>query len=314
MRLALTLLCSGAVVAHSVAAWACGSTPEPSYAAAEQRPTGSGVPVNTPIVVELAESARTEDGPLLSPRLTLVVEGTDEALAVTSVGSAPRLVWVPREPLATNTSYEAHFNTGYEGHPDTIWHFTTGDEVTPPVALEGELQVTFEPAEEPVMECFANCGTACTQVGTVSVTKARVRLPRAILGFPKYHAEVWLTDNTPLDFASGAPDSGPSRGSHLVNLGTWVSYDERGEPVAEALFTVPEEEEPYRPCISMRVVDERGQSAESSPLCAERTFPFASKSTSAGCSFGVGKANTGVVVALLGLVALTRRRLPRSAP
>jgi hypothetical protein len=57
--------------------------------------------------------------------LTLLVRGTAEAIAVRAIGIAPHLVWVPEEPLEPGTSYEAHFNTGYEGRPDSIWEFTT---------------------------------------------------------------------------------------------------------------------------------------------------------------------------------------------
>jgi MYXO-CTERM domain-containing protein len=306
MQPAPALFCGVALLAHATSALACGATAEPYYVPSQQGPTGNDVALNAPLVVDLSERADGPAEPHLNPRLTLTVEGTDEAPELTRIGSAPRLVWVPQAPLAPSTTYEAHFNPGYEGHPDTIWRFTTGQELTPPVALEGDLEVTFEAGTEPLKECGNNCGTDCRQVGTVGVTKARIRLPRAVLGFPRYHAEVWLTDDAPYDFSRG-----PRRG--LVNLSTWISYDERGQPTEDALFTVPEEEQAYRPCVSVRVVDERGDAAVAPSFCAERVSTFAKGGS--GCSFGVARAPSAAgALLLVGLALVTRRRRSRNAP
>lgn len=184
MRIALSLLCSAAVLARSASLLACGASDEPYYAVGEQLPIGEGVPLNAPLVVELAERANGPESHL-NPRLSLAVKGTDEALELAPLGSAPHLVWVPLQPLAPSTAYEARFNTGYEGAPDHTWQFTTGDALTSTVAIDGELQVTFEAGADPIKECGNNCGTDCKEVGKRAVTKARVRLPRASLGFPK---------------------------------------------------------------------------------------------------------------------------------
>lgn len=329
MRLVSAVVGSAMLLAHSAAALACGEADEPYYVVSEQLPSGDGVPLNAPLIVDLEESANGPAEPHLSPSLTLTVDGSDDALELKAVGREPHLVWVPTQPLAPNTNYEAHFNPGYEGLPDSIWNFTTGDETTPPIALEGELSATLERGIDPTFEC-PKCFGDCTQTGQRDVTHALVTLPRVKDGFVGYSGQLWLTDNTPYDFSEPTKgESGPNLG-HVVSLEATVSFDDDGKPLLPVQMTLPEEDEAYRPCFALRVFDERGDTAIAESFCLAETFPRSSpdsnpvddepvltdheSSTSAGCSFGVAStSDSSAAFALLGLAALTRRRRSRSA-
>ncbi|RYZ03418.1 MAG: hypothetical protein EOO73_27875 [Myxococcales bacterium] len=328
MKRILGLLGGAALCAHSAAALACGATNEPFYVRSEQGPTGGDVPLNAPLVVELTESTDGPAEPHLSPRLTLVIQGSGEAVELGPAGSAPHLMWVPVESLSPSTTYEARFNSGYEGEPDHSWEFTTGRERQAPLSLEGKLEVTLETAMEPSIVCPPNrcvcnvndCLAACRSGAPTPVTRARVKLPRALSGFGRRAATVWLTDGTPYDFAEstkGGPDSEP----HEVSLGEYATFDDDGN-AQDVRITVPEEAAPYRPCFALRVSDDRGDSVEDS-LCLSEAFPLADEpapatgqeeaqepsTTSSACSFGIASSpSSQVALALLGLLTLVRRR------
>lgn len=318
MKLALALLASAGLTSHVAVALACGASAPPYYVVASQLPTGEGAPLNTPLVVELTESA---DGPVydaINPTLTLSVKGNDEALEVKAVGAASRLSWVPVEPLEPSTEYEAHVNLGYEGHADTIWTFTTGDVTAPSLALEGELEATLEAGREPILQCD-RCGGPCTDTGEErEVTWANLTLPRVKDGFSGRRGEVWLTDDTPYSFTSDEKPAASETDTHLVSLSTFVLFDDDGKPTQNVRLTLPEEAEPYHPCFVLRVFDDRGDTAISEPLCLEASFPTVDpepvvtdreSNTSSGCSFGVNSpTGASSLLAALGFVALLRRR------
>lgn len=309
------------------AALACGATAPPFYVVTEQAPTSAAAPLNTPIVVTLGESA---DGPVVegfNPSLTLTKAGSDIAIALKSLGGPPNLAWVPLESLEPETTYEAHFNPGYEGIPDTIWPFTTGKESTPALSLEGELEVTFEAGTETFYSCpttLNTCGTNdkadCTRQD-VEVTKARVKLPRALDGFAKRSGVLWLTDDMPFDFSPGSKTAPPPYQGRNVSRVHYADLD--GPSVVDVLITVPSQEEAYQPCFAFAASDARGDQATSAPLCVDLPAvpvvvendadPLANdierSGTSKGCSFGAQRAscNNGWLAALA-LVALVRRR------
>jgi len=327
MKLAGWLLGSTALVAlaaQSAPALACGASAPPYYVVASASPSGDDVPLNAPLLVELAESA---DGPVyeeMSPRLVLTIKGDDRALPVLAGGLAPHLVWVPSEPLLPNTISEAHYNPGYEGHPDRIWQFTTGDSVTPPVALEGALRASLEAGRDPILEC-SDCGASCVEKEQRAVTKARLRLPVVKDGFEPRRGELWLTDDTAYDFALPDKDSAPSTEGHVVALVTSVAFDAEGKPTGDVLVTLPEEDEPYRPCFALRVTDARGDQASAEPLCLTESFPAADTesdpppvvtdreaNTSSACAFGTKKSGHGSLLgALLCVGAALLRRSPQ---
>jgi MYXO-CTERM domain-containing protein len=175
--------------------------------------------------------------------------------------------------------------------------------------------------------CPNNCGTSCTAGEPFPVTKARVKLPIALDGFPRRSGILWLTDDEPYDIHAPSPTS--------VLLGQSVDLDDPS--VTEIRITVPEEETPYKPCFTFVAEDARGDQASVEPLCLEHSIaaenaagagsggptpsdapllgahPAESSNTSAGCSLASVGATGGAWPAVLGLLALVRRRWTGSA-
>jgi hypothetical protein len=91
------------------------------------------------------------------------------------------------------------------------------------LSLTGKLQVTLEPGTDPIMDCSnANdCGGGCLASGTMTVTKARVKLPRVAGGFAKRSGRLLLTDDTPR-YLSVDFDATP----HAVNVGQIVDLED----------------------------------------------------------------------------------------
>lgn len=322
---------------QSASVLACGASAPPFYVVKEQAPTSAAAPLNTPLIVTLIEDA---DGPVVesfNPTLTLTRGRADIGIELKALGAPPTLVWVPVEPLAPGTLYVAHFNPGYEGIPDSTWSFTTGTESTPPLSLEGELEVTLESAVEfvPTSPCIPGCGNAgdCAGAGTsefVNVTKARVKIPRAVDGFAQRTGAVWLTDDKPYDF-SPISKTGP-----LPYEGTNVSilsFADLDDPsVTEVLITLPEEQTPYEPCFAFAASDARGDRAISKPLCLDRPImPVANEGdavsdpatpdglandiqkpgTSKGCNVGRPASGNGTWLGLVVPLAMIRGRRRR---
>ncbi len=322
---AIGLLAACAMSMAQVApALACGATAPLYYVVDQQWPKAEPAPRNAPLVVTLKVGQDGHEYPSLEPSLVLTKSGDDQAIALKARGTAPRLVWVPAAPLDANTTYEARYNSGYEGHPDSVWQLTTDDSLHPTLELEGQLQVSFEAGTDRVVRRNCNnCGTDCLGDETIAVTKARVQLPRVVAGFENRTGELWLTDDSPYDFSSDA------RGVHEVSLPSYVRFDSEGRPSEDVLVTVPEEATPYRPCFALRVTDERGDQATTEPLCVEETFPFSlpgnpsddpqtapevagsESKTSTSCSFGrapQSATSLGALAGLFGFGALLRRR------
>lgn len=328
MKLAGWLLLGAALVARSTPALACGASNPPYYVVSDQAPSGEDVPLNAPLLVELAESADGPVYPEISPSLVLTLEGEGEAVPLVAVSRVPHLAWVPSSRLQPGKTYEAHYNPGYEGHPDSIWQFTTGDSVKPAITLEGSLQATLEPGSDPILEC-STCGSDCVEKGRRPVTQARLRLPRVASGFDPRRGELWLTDDSAFTFPAPDQDSAPSTEGHTLALVTSVTFDAEGYPTSDILVTLPEEDAPYRPCFALRVTDGRGDRATAEPLCLAETFPNQGASppqddtqepvlgngasnTSSACAFGrerLGASSALGALLLVGAAALRRRLL-----
>lgn len=333
MKLTSVLMCAAALLARTAPALACGAQDEPYYEPSEQGPNGGSVPLNAPLVIVLSESTGGPAEPHLNPIMSLRVHGTDEAVQLKATGSAPRLAWVPEQPLAPVTTYEAHFSTGYEGAPKSTWLFTTGEESAAPLSLEGPLVATLEQGREPAIVCPpGNCGcsqgdcmAACRNGSPEPVTQVRVKLPRVSGGFAPRVGTLWLTDERPYDFTEPTHGAPSANGGHVVSLADVVTFDHDGRPTKDVVMTLPEEAEPYRPCFALRVTDERGDSAFADSFCLNQTFPLASpevdssedeavvdrsSDTSSACSMGgasPGGATLGTALALA-VAALVRRR------
>jgi MYXO-CTERM domain-containing protein len=297
------------------------------------------------LFVHLREDPTASPGQEATPTLTLTIEGTDEALAVKPPGAPPDEVWVPVEPLEPETTYEAHYNLGYEGAPDTIWTFTTGTETQPALSLEGKLEVTLEQGTQTVLQCPKDaciCGcseeeraAACTEL-EVPVTNARVKLPRAVGGFSTRGGVVVLTDDKPYEFFRFTKDGPEPYLGLAVSSPHQVDLDD--PDVTEVLIPLPEAETAYRPCFAFLAADARRDEATAQPLCLEESFPADTggtvtpsggsgpvatthddlandqkkpTSTSAGCSLGGAPAGSGAWLALLGLVSVVQIRRRR---
>jgi len=316
------------------AALACGASAPPFYVVKQQSPVSAATPLNTPLVVTVIEDA---DGPVVdsfNPSLTLTKADSDLAIELKALGGLTTLSWVPLDALEPETTYEAHFNPGYEGIPDTIWTFTTGTESTPALSLEGKLEVTLEPGSTTVYTCpntLNPCGpsdnTGCpSQV--VEVTQARVKIPRAVSGFPERLGTVTLTDDLPFDF-SPPSKTGPEpyRGQN-VSVTQYVNLDDPS--LSEVLITLPDEAAPYKPCFAFAASDARGDQAIAEPLCLDvPASPVVTENdgdpglgndmkksgTSEGCNVGRAPSSNSAWLGLLVPLAIIRgRRRRRPTP
>jgi MYXO-CTERM domain-containing protein len=228
--------------------------------------------------------------------------------------------------------YDVVFKTGQElfepGQlvdvpPATPWTFTTGSEQVPTLSLEGELSVTFEAGEDPAIGDCTSCG--CLPSGEMlQVTKARVRLPRAVGGFEPRRGQLFLTDDVPESFST--PSKGdPEPPAHNVSLGGFAVLT--GDAGQEILITVPDESTPYVPCFAFQAFDARDDRATAEPLClhtqAQGSIPNEGTSqpdsvgpnTSSSCSIDGGSSpRSAWLPAALLLGLLSRRRRSRNAP
>jgi len=319
MKHAFAVAALAAVLGHSLPVLACGATAPPYYVVDQLAPGAADVPLNAPIQVTLKEGA---DGPVvnaLEPTLSLTKLGDEQAVALKPLLGAPTLAWLPLQPLAPSTTYEAHYNPGYEGQPDTIWQFTTGSGTAPELALQGKLSVTLEAGTDPTYERINDCGSG-VQTGTAAVTKARVRLPHAVAGFAGRFGELHVTDERAFDFSTPAKSAPDANEGHLVSLSAYADLESDDEIV----LTLPEEAQPYHPCFAFRATDARADEALTEPLCLDQLFPAAETKiepepsnsvddqgrASSSCSFSApaGGGSGGFAVALLVGALLRRRR------
>jgi MYXO-CTERM domain-containing protein len=310
---------------HGGTALACGASPTPYYDIVPGGPKGDMTPRNAPLVVDLKANANGPVDAGFFPTLTLTKVGSDVAIELKSHGMVPpRLTWIPIEPLEPETTYQADFNSGYEGVPDTIWTFTTGRESAPPLSLEGQLEVAFEPGTDTVETCPPPnpCGYDLSKCTTqiVQVTKARVKIPHAIGGFPGRTGELWLTDDLPYDFSPESKTAPPPYAGQNISVVERVDLDDPS--VQDVLITVPDPSVAYRPCFAFAASDGRGDQATTQPLCLETPimpadgFDAASDDdtqnprTSKGCSFRPesGSNSSSAWLAALSLLVLLRRR------
>lgn len=276
-------------------AQACGASPTPRYTVLDMSPLSTDAPLNAPIVLRLGKNVTDSDAPPLTPSLYLRASTSDETTAVSAsslgLGSDGELSFVPEANLPPNTTFAATFHTGQEtasaDQPaGTTWSFRTGSETAPGLSLEGALSVTLEPGEDNALECPNNCG--CTATGPAfAVTKARVKLPRLVGGFPTQRAELWLTDNAPATFL--APHDIGS-GSRMVQLGGQLRPEEL--EAGEAVWTVPEEETPYKPCFAFQAFDARGDVAQAQSLCLDEYFPSVTQSGGLGTAGSTGATSS----------------------
>jgi MYXO-CTERM domain-containing protein len=336
--LGIALLGVVAGLSHSGTARACGATPQPAYVVDTVGPTSADAPLNTPLFVYLREDPAAPTDQEVTPTLTLTIQGTDKTVALKPPGAPPDQVWVPVEPLESETTYEARYSAGFEGEPDTVWTFTTGTETQPTFSFEGKFEVTIEPGIQTVVQCPKDaciCGCSeeeqaakCTEV-EVPVTNARLKLPRAIGGFSKRGGVVVLTNDQPDDFSDITKQEETE--PHVFAVASNQQVDLDDPDVTEVIIPLPEAETPYRPCFAMLANDARGDIALAEPLCLDETFPAASnqpeatpdphlvddtikpKGTSEGCSVGGTSSSQGTSawLALLGLVSVVQRRRRR---
>lgn len=297
----------GVVLAAGLAATrpaeACGALPEPWYTVDKQTPLGEGVLLDAPIVVELKETqVNTTEATIADFQLQLQVVGADVSTTLSPrwSGGRNRVVFVPSRPLNPQSTYRAVFSTGQtllDGSEGPVpagatWEFTTGTAHSEPLALDGELQVSLEAGLDPTYTCTdTSCGPLCNESGKVSVTKARVKLPRLSGGVPgRFFGTVALTSDTPYDFTPPSKGS-PEPESPVVSLQQPVEYV-NGEAMS-ALITLPSEDAPYTPCFALQVSDDRGNSVVAKSLCLDDTFPSTMNAGAGGGSGAAGHSGLG---------------------
>jgi hypothetical protein len=268
-------------VAWPSAARACGAAPTPWYTIDRQAPLGEGVLLDAVLSVEMLETASPSEASLLLPTLELSVAGANATTEVLprERGTTNRLTFVPPKALLPLTTYHASFHTGQTlvsggeapAQPTSVtWEFTTGEDSSEPLTLDGKLAVSLEPGQDPVYTCGNDCGTDCVESSHVAVTKARVTLPLVTGGVPgKFFGTLTLTGENvslerPVELTPGK--------------------------AAEVLITLPQEEQPYTPCFAFEVSDDRGSSAKAKELCLDDTFP---STQGAGGEGGAGPVSPG---------------------
>lgn len=312
---------------------ACGASPTPFYVVASQAPAGKGTPLNAPLVVLLREEPTIPEGPQLAASLTLTKQGADEAVALRALGYGLEQAWIPVEQLEPETTYAARFNTGYEGIPDTTWTFTTGTEATPALSLEGALQATLEQGMGVFQSCPPNacpCGcsdadraASCTSL-EIPVTRARVKLPRAVDGFAGRAGTLYVTDDKPYDVSPPAKTAPEPYTGQNVSISQFVNLDDAN--VTEVVIDLPEEDLDYQPCFAFSARDARGDQATIESVCLDEVVPGYAQpsanpdngddvaiddvdttSTSEGCSLSAAPSGNGAWLALVALLSVVRR-------
>ena len=214
------------------------------------------------------------------------------------------MAWIPEPALLPHRRYELVATLRQsqprppeaEGVEELRMSFSTGAQVSPPLELLGELEVTLESYEADKLRCLSG-KCACDKIGQERALRARVRVPGIQGGDPldTYRIELWITDAIPYDIANH------DRESRVIHRAASVS---KGGDPTEMLFRVPAYD---TPCFAWRVVDPAGHAREGTPVCLKNTV---------GCTVGPGPSRSTAFLALLAAVFTVwrarRRRLALS--
>jgi hypothetical protein len=261
-RSILTFICAGATWLTSAAALACGSA-LPSYytiAAIEPADGATGFPLDGAVRVELVDTWVYDGGGTYQTnvRITVTRVDTGEAVAGTmsGFGAGYNPMWVPDEPLAANTQYRIDVITADEPRTDIEGPitgsstFTTGDELSAPIAFDGELRVVALRVGA-AQECtnWNDCGGCVPNSDReIPVVYVDVDLPKVSGGFDAYGYGAWVSQ---LD------GDEPVRGGYprldSLEAPPWQQFP--SEVPSRWTSLLAQVGHPYVPCFELRVLD-----------------------------------------------------------
>jgi len=218
------------------------------------------------------------------------------------------LAWSPEPALLPHRRYELVATLwqsqprppAAEGVEELRMSFSTGAQVSPPLEILGELEVTLESFEADQLRCLTG-KCACDKIGQERALRARGRVPGIQGGDPldTYLVQFWVTDGTPYDVANEHLESKVIHRAASVSKG--------GDPT-ETLFRVPLYD---TPCFSWRVVDPAGHAREGTPVCLKNTVEPGGGVL--GCAVGPGPSRSTAFLALLAAVFTVWRARRRHA-
>jgi hypothetical protein len=320
---------------------ACGSSPPTEWKLTGVLPTaGTPVPIDGAVLVTRESLTPVGEGSLDAASVVVHVYDATATVAVEIPGTAfgwldapSTLVWMPKAPLPPNGRFRLEATVGApssapattEGLTVSV-EFATSGGVAPPVQVMGELAVTYEAYDEPILtQCPSGCGYPCPPSGqTMRRLRARMTIPPVQGGFAPdgYLAWLWVSDQHPHNPADN-PLSVTGGGGDLGGLEHLVA----AQPTVVTL-PIPVETGDYTPCLATRAFDPVGHFADTS-ICLPKLDVAATiaslsqgrdsasnappvytspSSASGGCAIsGAPPAHAWGVLVALALVAVARR-------
>jgi hypothetical protein len=292
--------------------------PYTAFGASLPRAGASGVPLDSAVALDLEMYGTGQPS-----QVTIDVFEGDSKTAVSghaALYSWDRTfaAWRPSSPLRANTRYrvEAAVKSPVprpalaRGPEQLSFTFTTGEQRTAPIAIQGHLQVQLEPYERPD---YSTCNPGlceCTPTARERGTRARIEVPAFSGGEAErgYFALVMVTADRPYDFAA---DDSPSKQHVFSNAGMVVQAGRAGELVAES---IDDRTQSYRPCFALRVLDVAGNVHTGESVCLggavapvkklQGTDPGGIDADTRGGCHVAGRGGGGAGWALAGVVAL----------
>jgi hypothetical protein len=246
----------------------------------------------------------------------VLVPGTVEAWYA---GAGASVAWRPLAPLPPNATFRVEGSVESRaprpanavGETTLRFQFATAAAPAPPLRLAEGMRVVLETYDHQLQDC-GPCGGGCTPKASIRGLRARVSIPTAEGGYTPdgYGAWLWLSDDRPHELPDG-------RGGALVNPGGFETVAP-GRPT-EVLLPIPEEDQAYAPCFSLRVFDPSGHFADAPPLCLPRMDVKSTINTldgkpqPAGCALVGTRQAVGPLAALpMALVVLACGRRARA--
>lgn len=270
--------CCGGWLAHAATGWACSPAVSPVQFIGETVPADGQIDVapNTGFVFHGVDAGLVGAGGGFALHSVSLV-GPDgagvEGRQLGRLGAA--LTWAPNAALAPNTTYDVTVRAGAAGDTAYVdeaglmdeytFSFTTGADLLPALAFDGELTVDFEVTEQDSFppECVVPCGGGviqpCESNGKYAVVNAVLHVPpvtggHAVTG---YRGVVDFTRSTPSGLAAEA--SRPPDGKLLATQ----YFDVAPDQPMDVVMRVSGDE----PCFQVAISDSAGQSVTAS-VCA----------------------------------------------
>lgn len=274
MRLSVLLLVAALTASHAQRAHACSINPPYLTIEALAPANGTvGFPRDGAITLRLKEWA--SDGRGMSVLEVRVVTQTSGAAVSGDLDRTFRfegdwITWRPRTPLQANTQYRVDvmitsttLPTSVTGPASATAIFTTSDQLSPPLQLDGSLRAQVRPGTAPRLKC-GPCGN-CTKIGERPALLADVAAPRIEGGYDAHGYAAWLsiTDRTGPVF-DGAGD-GRLEGEHSVVLSQFLNIQPRA--IHALTLEIPRPDPITDICLGWNVWDAAGHAKSAQALC-----------------------------------------------